>query len=99
MPPSHVFAHRTDDGGLYHREVRLESDGSLLLIGHDLGETEYEFERRIAPDGVRRLLTSLGAGETSDPLEALRAAFGSTYEIEERVEELGIPSQFWNRTG
>jgi hypothetical protein len=99
MARSHVFAHRTDDGGLYHREIRLESDGSLVVVGHDLGETEYEFERRIAPGDVLRLLSSIGAGETSDPLEALRVAFGSTYEIEERVAELGIPSEFWSRTG
>ena len=61
MAESHVFAHLSDDGGLYHREIRLETDGSLVIIGHDLGEREYEFERRVPPDGVRRLLASIGA--------------------------------------
>jgi hypothetical protein len=98
-PETHVFAHVTGDGELYHREVRLETDGSLLIIGHDLGETEYEFERRVPPDGVRQLMASSGVAAGAHPLEALRDAFSSTVEIERRIEELGIATEFWNRIG
>jgi len=96
---SHVFAHLTDEDGLYHREVRLEDDGSLVIIGHDLGETEYEFERRVPPEGVRRLLSSLASDSTERPLDSVRVAFTSTPELEQRLVELGIASRFWSRIG
>jgi hypothetical protein len=95
---SHVFAHVTE-GGLYHREVRLEDDGSLLIIGHDLGETEYEFERRVSPDGVRRLVASIAADSSRPVLDVMREAFTSTREIEMRLEELQIETELWSRFG
>ena len=98
MAESHVFAHITD-GGLYHREVRLDADGGLTVIGHDLGETEYEFERRVSPDGVRRLLASISDRSSRPPLEVMREVFTSAHEIEQRLEELEIETQFWSRFG
>jgi hypothetical protein len=98
-PESHVFVHDTEGGGLYHREVQLEDDGSLLIIGHDLGDTEYEFERRVSPDGVRRLLASITADGTKPVLDGLRETFTSTREIEQRLEELQVETEFWNRIG
>jgi hypothetical protein len=96
---SHVFAHVTDGGGLYHREVQLHDDGSLLIIGHDLGETEYEFERRVSPAGVRRLMASIAADSSAPVLDVVRDVFTSTREIEQRLEELRIETEFWNRFG
>ena len=71
----------------------------MVIIGHDLGETEYEFERRISPDGVRRLLASIPADGSGSALDAVREAFTSTREIELRLEELQIETEFWNRIG
>ena len=96
---SHVFAHLTEGGGLYHREVRLDDDGGLTVIGHDLGETEYEFERRVSPDGVRRLMASIAADSNAPPLEVMREVFTSTRELEQRLKGLDIETEFWSRIG
>jgi hypothetical protein len=103
MAESHVFVHDTEGGGLHHREVRIDDDGGMTLIGHDLGETEYEFERRVSPDGVRRLLASVAGGGSRPPHDPLlyrvRDAFTSTRDIEQRLEQLQIDTEFWNRFG
>ncbi len=103
MAESHAFVHDTEGGGLHHREVRIDDDGGLTLIGHDLGETECEFERRASPDGVRRLPASVATGGGRPPHDPLRYrvrdVFTSTRDIEPRLEELQIETEFWNRFG
>ncbi|CAN5175470.1 hypothetical protein BH09ACT12_BH09ACT12_28620 [soil metagenome] len=105
MSASHVFAHRVDVDGVYHREVRLEDDGGLTIIGHDVGSgamggAEYEFERRIDPAQLRRFVAAIEVpGDPREVLELLAAEFASSVELELRLETEGVATTFWSRVG
>ncbi len=96
-----------DDGGTVHRELQLLDDGTLLVVGQDLGprvqryfgEDEYEFVRRVEPAQVARLLETLGTEASADPLDVLRQRFSDTGPLEQHLERHGIESSFWSRTG
>lgn len=88
------------------RSLHERPDGTLVIIGHDMGPEverfwgcrEYEFERTVDPAGVRRLRSVAELGE--GPLvAALRARFAGTGEIERFLAEHGIDSRFWSRVG
>lgn len=89
------------------RAVTLNDDGSLLIEGQDLGalpeqlfgSREYEFERTVDATGVRRLRQVLGIAPDEPLLPALRARFATTHELERAIEDAGIDSRFWCRSG
>ncbi|CAN5705034.1 hypothetical protein BH11ACT8_BH11ACT8_24640 [soil metagenome] len=105
MSDRHVFAHRLDDDGLHHREVRLDDDGGLTIIGQDLGAAamggeEYEFERRISPADVRRLVARIEVpGDHREVLEVVADHFESSVALEQWLRAEGVTTEFWSRVG
>ena len=105
MSESHVFSHVSSAGGLYHRSVCLDDDGALRIVGHDIGAgaiggDEYEFERRVAPDDVRRFIAAIEVpGDARGVLEIVAAEFASSHELEQRLEAEGVTASFWSRVG
>jgi hypothetical protein len=105
LPRSVVLARRQDQDGLYHREVQLRDDGSLVVIGHDLtrGEAfgEYEFERKVAAADVPALVAALGGRPGDDVLKLIDARWAGqgTRGLEELIKTHQVPNTFWNRIG
>lgn len=105
---------KDDDDGMVLRRLIVHDDGSLVLEGHDLGpgverfwgrgNTEYEFSRTVAPDGVRHLRAVLEIDDT-DPdalAAALRERFarpGGSPDFEKTLVANDITSEFWSRVG
>lgn len=97
-----------DEQGYSSRTISVDDDGSLIIEGHDLGgsvgdsfgggSSEYEFARTIRPEAVARLKELSGVSDVN-VLEALRDRFGSTFALEEFLDENGIESSFWSRIG
>lgn len=86
------------DDGLMRRTVHLTSDGRLVVEGHDLGDTEYEFERTLSVEDTSRLAGLLAVG-VAELLPAIKERFGSTRPLELFLEEQGIASELWIRIG
>lgn len=83
---------------LMWRAVHLTYARRLVIEGHDLGDTEYEFERKLGVEETARVAELLGVSVT-ELLPAIQERFGSTRLLEEYLEQEGIPSDFWNRIG
>lgn len=98
---------RTGSGGWTHRSVQLREDGSLTLIGHDLGAevegvlgaSEYEFDRTYDPDEVALLSRFLGLADHDEVVTALRMRCGTFEDIEQVAREAGVEGRFWSRVG
>jgi hypothetical protein len=84
--------------GLMRRSVHLTRDGRLIIEGHDLGGTEYEFERSLSVSETARLASLLGVSVV-DLLPTIQQRFGTTPPLEAYLEEHGIIGEFWNRIG
>lgn len=89
------------------RVVALTSDGELVITGQDLGKAveeffgdrEYEFKRTLPPSSVEMIRGLLGLNPGQDLLEAIKARFSTTAEIEAFVAANKVPNTFWNRSG
>jgi hypothetical protein len=99
-----------DERGSSHRWVTLTDAGGLHIGGQDIGpmverffgEREYEFARAVPPAAVPALREALGIGPGDDLLDAICARFngpGSSDALERWIQELGIETEFWSRTG
>jgi hypothetical protein len=100
-----------DADGVRHLYVILHDDGSLTIEGQDLGDgveehfgaglREYEWTRTIEKDHVPRLTAALGGGPDSDVLALIEKAFAGekAHQLEELLEERGIPFKRWARVG
>ncbi|HET9422656.1 MAG TPA: hypothetical protein VFO49_16055 [Nocardioides sp.] len=84
--------------GFMRRTVHLTIDHRLVVEGHDLGDTEYEFERTLSVPETRRLAELL-AVPVLELLPAIERRFGTTHALEIFVEEQGIAGELWTRTG
>lgn len=87
-----------DADGFMRRTVHLLIDDRLVVEGHDLGATEYEFERTLSAPETARLAGLLGV-RVRDLLPAVKERFGTTSALETFLEEQGISGEFWNRIG
>lgn len=102
-----VMQSDTDEDGTVWRAVRLYGDGSLAVLGHDIGPgveeffgcREYEFARTWSTAQTAALRRLLGLPRRGDLLAAVQGRFGSTDELSRFVEAHGITGTFWNRTG
>jgi hypothetical protein len=101
---------RQDGEGLFRRRITLNSDGSLVLDGHDLGpgvqavlgRDEYEFDRTLSRSGVARLSAALGVVDDAGLRTELQTRFarpGGSRAFEAFLEAESIPSHFWSRAG
>lgn len=96
-----------DEDGTVWRAVRLYGDGSLAVLGHDIGPgveeffgcREYEFARTWSTAQTAALRRLLGLPRRGDLLAAVQGRFGSTDELSRFVEAHGITGTFWNRAG
>lgn len=95
-----------DERGFSRRSICLESDGSLVIEGHDLGPgvsdswgaSEYEFARTVGPAGVAELRRAADLGD-APLLEAIRDRFGDTSRLERFLQDHRIESSLWSRIG
>ena len=87
-----------DADGSMRRTVHLLIDDRIVVEGHDLGGTEYEFERTLDVEETRRLAELLDV-PVRELLPAIQERFGTTHALETFLEEQGIAGQFWNRIG
>jgi hypothetical protein len=87
-----------DARGYQRRTVHLLLDDRVVVEGHDLGETEYEFERTLSRSETTRLAELLGVPVRA-LLPAIQQRFGTTHALETFLEEHGIAGAFWNRVG
>jgi hypothetical protein len=89
----------------------LTPDGDLRIEGQDLGPavaeifgeglTEYEWDVVVRAANLPRAVVALG-GAPGDDVLALLAQRYSGFEasnIEQRLDEAGVPSEFWSRIG
>ena len=97
-----------NERGSFHRVLRLQDDGSLVIEGQDIGRgvsdfwgaesSEYEFARTVAPSAVVQLRVA-AALDDSNLLQALKSRFGTTAELETFLSDHGIETTFWSRVG
>ena len=96
-----------NDEGTMRREVRLDTEGGLSLIGHDLGPgvqqffgfDEYEFTRHLNAQEVVRLRELLGIDAAADLLARISEQFDTSHEFEAYLSDEEIPGRFWSRIG
>ena len=93
-----VLTEIRDERGLMWRAVHLTYARRLVIEGHDLGDTEYEFERTLDVDETSRLAGLLEVS-VDGLLPEIQRRFGSTQPLEVFLEDHEIPSEFWNRIG
>jgi hypothetical protein len=93
--------------GSTFREVEFRDDGSVAILGQDLGGApqdfwgcrEYEFARHVAAADVPALRQALGVSAGGDLLAAIAERFTRSADLEAFIKEHGIPSEFWSRIG
>jgi hypothetical protein len=98
-----VMTSTHDEDGLVHRAVHLEPDGSLAIVGHDIGPgverilglEEYEFRRSLAPEQTEQLRDLLDA-RGADLLAVIEQRFANTAELERFIAEHDLSGSFWN---
>jgi len=96
-----------DRKGTTYRAVTLNDDGSLVLVGHDLGSEvqsffgcrEYEFERTLSASDAQALHRLLAVPVDVDVLTAIADRFPSGTGLEAFISEHDIASRFWSRVG
>lgn len=98
-----------DAKGVSARWVRLTDEGDLLVEGQDLGPgvelffgaQEYEFARTVRAADVPALRRALHLDDEDDLLAALLERYDGkgTSELEQLIQDAGVPSQFWSRVG
>ena len=87
-----------DDAGYTRRTIHLLIDRRLVIEGHDLGDTEYEFERTLSVAATAQLAGLLDV-PVDGLLPAIQQRFGTTQPLEAFLEEHDVPTEFWNRIG
>lgn len=93
------------DGSHLHLHAIHSPDGTLVLVGHDLGpvarpvsdDEEYEYTKTIAAADVPRLVALLGGAASDDVLLLLDQLWSgdSSYELERILRESDIPVELW----
>lgn len=104
-----VLSETKDGNGVSARWVRLTNDGDLLIEGHDLGPgvqlffggNEYEFVRTVRAADMPALRRAFQLDEEDDLLAALLERYDGrgTSELEQFIQDAGVPSEFWSRVG
>ena len=104
-----VLSETKDSDGVSARWVRLTDAGDLLIEGQDLGPgvelffgaREYEFARTVRAADMPALRRALHLDDEDDLLAALGERYGGkgTSELEQFVQDAGVPSEFWSRVG
>jgi hypothetical protein len=85
----------------------LDEEGRLCIDGQDLGpgtalissDGEYEWSFTYAVADLPRVSAVLDGQPGEDVLDVLERWVGRSYELEKRLRESGIPSQFWSWSG
>jgi hypothetical protein len=102
---------RAEQDGLNHRYLRatLNTDGALVIEGHDLGpktapvssDGEYEWSRTILREHIPRLLMLLDEPADADILSTLERNWTGpkSHELESRIRDSDIPSALWTWSG
>lgn len=91
-----VLRAEKSEASLRHLDARLNSDGALLLTGHDLGEgipfgDEYEYFKTIAADDLPRLVALLDGAPGTSVLDVLASWTGPrSYDLERLLRESDI---------
>lgn len=104
-----VLSETSDGDGVSARWVRLTDGGDLLVEGQDLGPGvelffgahEYEFARTVRAADLPALRRALHLDEEDDLLAALLERYEGrgTSELEQFIQDAGVPSEFWSRAG
>jgi hypothetical protein len=106
-PQTVVLNDQREEDDLMWRAVRLEPNGGLTILGHDvgyvvqecLGGREYEFTRRFSKQETTRLRQLLGVRRRKELLPTILERFPSSTELEQFARGHGIAGTFWNRIG
>lgn len=104
-----MLSETRDSNGVSVRWVTLNDEGDLLIEGQDLGPGvelffgahEYEFSRTVRAADVPSLRSALHLDDEDDLLAALLDRYDGkgTSELEQFVQDAGVPSEFWSRVG
>jgi hypothetical protein len=102
---------RAEHDGPDHRylSATLNSEGALVIEGHDLGpktefvssDGEYEWSRTILREHIPQLLILLDEPGDADILSILERHWTGpkSYELEDRIRDSDIPSALWVWSG
>jgi hypothetical protein len=95
---------RREDGSSLSIDARLERDGTLRIIGHDLGpvaeaispDGEYEWFYTIAAQDVPVLVIALGGQPGTDVIELLEQRWSgdAAYSLGAAIRSSGVSSNF-----
>ncbi len=85
--------------------AKIDESGALEIEGEDVGPGtapvsdtgDYEYAKTFGPEMIPRLLELLGAPPDSDVISVLSLHWTGdrSYELERRINESGIPFEFW----
>jgi hypothetical protein len=102
---------RAEHDGPNHRHLSatLNTEGALVIEGHDLGpktefvssDGEYEWSRTILREHLPQLLILLDEPADADILSILEHYWTGpkSYELEDRIRASDIPSALWVWSG
>ena len=89
----------------------VTAEGDLRIEGQDLGPeverifgeglTEYEWDVTVRAANIPQALVALGGAPGDDVLMLLQQRYSgpAAGEIEQRLEDAGVPTEFWSRIG